>query len=89
MRKALLSNGARRSSLKGRHRVLVAIDLLPGEVTLKAVVELAGVTWSTVSEHMAKLARDGLVNHRPSSRHCSLTTEGRQRSNRLLADLSE
>lgn len=51
-------------SLANRHRLLIVCQLIEGERSVGELAEFLGIRDSTVSQHLALLRKDGLVNTR-------------------------
>lgn len=51
-------------ALANRHRLLIVCQLIDGERSVGELAEFLGIRDSTVSQHLALLRKDGLVNAR-------------------------
>lgn len=54
-------------TLGNEHRLLILCTLLEGERSVGDLVETVGLSQSALSQHLARLRRDGLVRTRRSS----------------------
>ena len=77
-----LQNNARRAStllkaMSNQHRLLILCQLVPGEKCVSDLEKVVGLSQSALSQHLARLRRDNLVNTRREAQtiYYSLTGE--------------
>jgi DNA-binding transcriptional ArsR family regulator len=54
-------------SMSNRHRLLILCQLVPGEKCVGDLEKIVGLSQSALSQHLARLRRDGLVKTRRSA----------------------
>lgn len=62
--------------LRGRDRTLMALSILGGEATQRAICDLSGADKGNVSRNICALAEAGLVDHDPAEWGVRLTAAG-------------
>jgi DNA-binding transcriptional ArsR family regulator len=80
-----LQASARRASallkaMSNEHRLLVLCQLLPGEKSVGQLERLIGLSQSALSQHLARLRRDNLVQTRRSAQTIYYSLAGEEAS---------
>jgi ArsR family transcriptional regulator, virulence genes transcriptional regulator len=75
-----IQNNARRAStllkaMSNQHRLMILCQLVPGEKCVSELEKVVGLSQSALSQHLARLRRDNLVNTRREAQtiHYSLS----------------
>lgn len=80
-----LQDSARRASallkaMANEHRLMILCQLLPGEKSVGELERLIGLSQSALSQHLARLRRDGLVQTRRQAQTIFYSLSGKEAS---------
>jgi len=85
MRLATIHDNARRAStllkaMSNQHRLLILCQLVPGEKCVGELEKIVGLSQSALSQHLARLRRDGLVKTRRAAQTIYYSLAGEEAS---------
>lgn len=80
-----IQNNAKRASkllkaMSNQHRLLILCQLVPGEKCVGELEKIVGLSQSALSQHLARLRRDGLVSTRREAQSIYYSLEGEEAS---------
>ncbi|HEC14260.1 MAG TPA: transcriptional regulator [Rhodospirillales bacterium] len=80
-----IQENARRAStllkaMSNQHRLLILCQLVPGEKCVGDLEQIIGLSQSALSQHLARLRRDGLVRTRRMAQTIYYSLEGEEAS---------
>jgi DNA-binding transcriptional ArsR family regulator len=79
---AIHENARRASALlkamSNQHRLLILCQLVPGEKCVGDLVQVIGLSQSALSQHLARLRRDGLVKTRRAAQTINYSLVGEE-----------
>jgi DNA-binding transcriptional ArsR family regulator len=78
-----IHENARRAStllkaMSNQHRLLILCQLVPGEKCVGGLEQIIGLSQSALSQHLARLRRDGLVKTRRSAQTINYSLAGKE-----------
>lgn len=85
MRLETIQENARRAStllkaMSNQHRLMILCQLVPGEKCVGELEDIIGLSQSALSQHLARLRRDGLVKTRREAQTIYYSLNGEEAS---------
>lgn len=75
--------------LANAHRLMILCQLLPGEKSVSELITLTGLPQTSMSQHLGKLRKEGIVDYRREHRvlYYSITHEAAFKVMNILYDI--